>query len=101
MANTFKNYIQTGVTTETTVMTVPVATTTTIIGMTVANTSGASTTVTVKVNGASLVKDGDVSPGTTMVPVGGDQKVVVQAGQIVTVTATNSVDVIISVLEQA
>ena len=57
MANTFKNYKGTSITTETTVLTGGVGITTTIIGMTLANTSASSATVSVKLGSAYLIKD--------------------------------------------
>jgi hypothetical protein len=100
MANTFKNYTSNSVTTETVVLTGAVATQTTLIGMTIASTSAsAETTVSVKLNTSFIVKDATVINGSALVPVGGEQKIVVMAGDTVSVIADATVDVVTSVLE--
>ena len=95
----FKNYIKTSITTNTTVITGPVGKTTTLIGVTVANTSGVTTVVSVKLGSAYIVKNATVTSGSSLVPIGGEQKVVMTAGQILSVEADYTVDVICSVLE--
>lgn len=99
MANTFKNYKGTSITTETTILTGGVGTTTTIIGMTLANTSGVTVTVSVKLGTAYLVKDVPIPVGGALVPVGGEQKVVVMDGDTLNVISSGTVDTIVSVLE--
>jgi hypothetical protein len=99
MANTFKVYQSSSVTTEDVVYTCPVSTATTLIGLTVANTSGVDTLVSVKVNSTFVVKNALVTEGSAIVPIGGEQKVVVEAGGTVSVIADNIVDVTCSVLE--
>lgn len=110
MANSFKNSVSASVGTgQTSVYTVPSATTTTVIGLTVANRTASSITVDVEVTDTSasstvfLVKGATVPVGGALVPVGGDQKVVLEATDIIKVTssAANSADVIVSVLEQS
>ena len=109
MANTFKNAVSAAVgTAQTSVYTVPSATTTTVIGLTVANITSSEITVDVVVTDTSatttvhLVKGAAVPVGGALVPVGGDQKVVLEATDIIKVTssASSSADVIVSVLEQ-
>jgi hypothetical protein len=74
----------------------------TIIGLTVANTHSAAVTASVAVNDGNdnfLIKDAPISVGSSMVVVGGDQKVVLQNTQSIKVTASNNVDVVVSILE--
>jgi len=99
MANNFVGSESTGITTETVVYTGPASTQVTVIGLTVANTSGNATLVSVKKNTAYLVKDAPVPSGGSIVVVGGDQKLVVQPTNTVSVSADNTVDVVLSVLE--
>lgn len=106
MANTFKNYLTANVgTTATTVLTGASGAQTTVIGMTVANTTTSSVTASVTLtSGATtvyLVKDATVPAGGSLVPIGGDQKVVVEASDVIQVqsSAATSLDVICSVLE--
>lgn len=97
----FKNVLSAGVTTEISVLTATTATT--LIGMTVANTTAAQITVDVKLtSGATtvfLVKAAVVPVGSSMVPVGGEQKVVLETGDILKVTASGLADVLTSYLE--
>ena len=99
MANTFKLYQSNSVVTETVVFTCPAATAATLIGLTVANTSGADTVVDVKVNNSYVLKGAYVNAGSSLVPVGGEQKIVVEEAGTVSVIADHSVDVTCSVLE--
>ena len=106
MPNTFKNYhAKNAGTSATTVFTGPAATQSTVIGMTVANVSNNNINVDVflTVGGVDyyLVKGAMVPVGGALVPIGGDQKVVVEAGDLVRVqsSAASSADVNISVLE--
>ena len=69
------------------------------IGMTITPTSGNDSVVDVKVEDVYMVKDLTVSSGTAATPVGGEQKVVVQDGEAITVSASTAVDVIVSYLE--
>jgi len=99
MANAFKSYQSTSVTTETTVLTGPSATETTVIGLSIANTSSSTATVDVKLNTAYMVKAAPIPVGGSLVVVGGDQKVVVEATDTIKVTSDVTVDVITSTLE--
>ena len=100
MISTLKSYKTKSVTTEQSVLTVPAATIVTVVGMTVANVSGQTTEVSVMLDDTYLVKDATVMAGSAIVPVGGDQKVVVNASSSIKVVATHAVDVICSILEQ-
>jgi len=105
MANTFKSFPTAGVTTETTVYTGPASTQTTVIGMTVANTTASNITCSVVFTSGGtsvyLVKDATILPGGALVPIGGDQKVVVETGDLIKVSASGAVDTLLSVLEVA
>lgn len=108
MANVFKNSITGSIgTTGVTVYTTPAATTTTIIGVNVANVSNSNISVSCMLRDSSaiktvyLVKDALITPGSATVLVGGDQKVVMEASDFLSVTSSlaNSADVIVSALE--
>ena len=106
MANTFKNYFSKNVgTTAASVYTGPSATATTVIGLTIANTTSSNITVDVYITSSAvdyyLVKGATVPVGGALVPVGGDQKVVIETGDILKVvsSAATSADVTLSVLE--
>ncbi|WP_396189622.1 hypothetical protein [Flavobacterium sp.] len=80
-------------------------TTATVIGLSIANTSAAPIYGTAKLNKAdgskgSLIKDGVIVPGGTLIVVGGDQKVVAEAGDTITCysSAANSADIVCSYL---
>ena len=103
MANTFKSYLASTVTTQTTVLTAAAGTQTTLIGLSFANTSTAAASVQVTLTRGStvvyVIKDAVVPAADTLILYGGDQKLVMQASDILKVTSTTSVDVIVSVLE--
>jgi len=99
MIATFKNYDTTGITTETTIYTGATATQATVIGLSIANTSGNATTASVKRNTAYLVKDAPIPAGGSLIVVGGEQKVVIEENDTISVVADNTVDACLSVLE--
>ena len=99
MANTFKNFSATGVTTETTVYTGPASTQTTIIGLSIANTFTSPANVDVKLNDVFIVKGAPIPVGSSLVPIGGDQKIVVTETDTIKVTSDVTVDIVGSVLE--
>ncbi len=99
MANNFRGYESTGITAETIVYTGPASTQVTIIGLTASNASGNATLVSIKKNSAYLVKDAPVANGGSLVAVGGDQKIVIEPSDTISVSADNTVDVIMSTLE--
>ena len=108
MANTFKSNVAANVvTTGNTIYTCPTATQTTLIGMTLSNKSAGTITANVFLTRSgvdySLISNAPILTGSTLVPVGGDQKVVLQAADVlkVTTSANGSVDVISSLLEIA
>jgi hypothetical protein len=112
MANAFLCETDTGIgTSPATVFTCPSSTETTIIGLSVANIVTSQITVDVildasgRTSGAEdavyLVKAAPVPVGGTLVVVGGDQKVVMEPGDIITVTSdtASSADVVLSHLD--
>ena len=108
MANAFKNktHRQIGTTlTKVEAYDCPGSTETTIIGLTIANTSASVIEVDATLNDGSndfyIVKAAPVPVGSSLVVIGGDQKVVLMPGDSVKVrsdTAT-SADAIMSILE--
>lgn len=103
MANSFRSYTRTDVTTTADVYTAPASTEATVIGMTIANTTASNITCSVTLYDggidAHLVKDATILPGGALVPIGGDQKVVLTSGYKLRVTSSGTTDVIVSVLE--
>lgn len=104
MPNTFKNYfVKNANTTSQTVFTAGSGVQATVIGMTIANmtNSTASANVFVTAGGTDyyLVKEATVPVGGSLVPVGGDQKLVLEATDALKVSATANCDIIASVLE--
>lgn len=108
MPSTFKNSIKPGVgTTGVNCYTTPALTTSTALGLSVANIHTDTVYVDVTVTDVSagvtghLGKQLMVPVRGSLVAIGGDQKVVLEAGDYITVTSTvvNSADVIVSVLE--
>ena len=110
MPNTFKNYTKDGsavaASTDMDVYTVPGSTTATVIGLTVANITTSQITVDVKLITSSgddtfILKTAPVPAGSGIVPIGGDQKLVMETGDILRVIpdTANSADSTVSVLE--
>jgi hypothetical protein len=108
MANEFKTFTSRDIDdTSATLYTCPSNTQTTIIGLNVANILSVSITVSVELydGGGSdpthIVKDAIVPVGSSLVAVGGDQKIVMNATDILKVkgSQTNCCDAIASVLE--
>lgn len=105
MANNFVSYAAKNVgTAASTLVTVAAATETTVVGMTVANTSVSPIQVDIYFTRSGvdyyLVKAADVPVGGALVPVGGDQKLVLMVGDALKVrsSANNSADAVVSVL---
>ena len=101
MAAAFNRYTVEGVTTEAVIMTAPVATEVTIIGATIANVGADEASVDIKLNTTYMLKGAPVYVGGAMTPIGGEQKVVMEAGDTLSVTSDIAVDVIVSVLEKS
>lgn len=110
MANTFKvktfDGSSTAASTAMTIYTCPSATATTVIGLTVANitTSQILVDVTLENNDGDnvyLVKAAPIPVGSALVPIGGDQKVVMETSDVIKITSdtANSADTTLSILE--
>ena len=107
MANTFKVKTKKNIgAADSAVYTCPSSTQTTIIGLNLANTtsSGVTADITLINTGGDscyLVKTAPIPIGSSLVAVGGDQKVVLEATDILKVksSAASSIDVTMSILE--
>lgn len=115
MANAFKLKTfaggSTGANTDMTIYTGKSGTETTIIGMSIANITTSQVTVDVKIESNTsdtetnadvfVVKDAPIPVGGTLVPIGGDQKVVLLNTDVLKVQSdtANSVDTTLSILE--
>jgi hypothetical protein len=107
MANAFKTFTDTAVgTSPATIYTCPASTETTIIGLNVSNILTVSITVDVQLENADgdnvyIVKSAIVPVGSSLVACGGDQKIVMNASDVLKVTASqaSAADVTLSILE--
>jgi len=109
MANAFKTFTAQKIDTSSgkaTLYTCPANTETTIIGLNIANILSVSITVTVELlDGGStithVVKDAIVPVGSSLVAVGGPQKIVMNATDVLKVygSQANCCDAVLSVLE--
>lgn len=108
MANTFKRKLSRGIgatATQVGTYTVGAGTTAVVIGLTVTNTSGSAISANVFLNdgaaNTSILTNAPVSSGSSLVVVGGDQKVVLETGDSIYVqsSATSSIDVVMSIME--
>ena len=109
MANTFKNYtLKAAGTTAQNAYAAGVGVQATVIGMTIANITNspiAANVILTTAGAASpnvyLVQNATIAPGGALVPIGGDQKLVVEAGDYLQVNTSvaSSADVIVSLLE--
>jgi hypothetical protein len=78
---------------------------TTVIGLSICNTTTSPVTVTVTVNDGTndtnLVKGVGIPVGQSLIPIGGDEKVVLITGDSIKVqsSAATSLDVVMSILE--
>jgi hypothetical protein len=106
MANNFKNYLSKDVgISPALVYTCPASTQTTAIGFSVANTSASPITCDAYITSSAvdyyLIKAAVVPVGGSLVIVGGDQKVVLEAADAVYVvtSAATSADAVLSILE--
>jgi len=112
MANSFLSETSAGIgTTPTDVLTCPAATEVTVIGLSVANRATSQILVSVELDATGrtsgaedkvfLVRNAPIPVGSTIVVVGGDQKVVMEPGDKITVTSDTgtSADVTLSHLD--
>jgi hypothetical protein len=109
MANFFKNSLESGIGTGGAVAyTCPGGRTATVIGVSVANVVASDVQLTVKAHDVStgdiahVIKDFIVAENSTLVLFGGDQKLVLETGDFLSVTGSSAAafDAIVSVLEQ-
>ena len=104
MANDFKNAQAVGVTTVTTIYTAPAGKDSIILELDIANTTNGAVTASAELvdtsagTDAFIVKDAPVPAGGSLQVVSG-QKIIVEATDIVRVTASGACDVICSILE--
>jgi len=108
MANTFKSNLTKNVgTSASSVYTTPSSTQTTLIGLSMGNTTSSPITIDAYITRSSvdyyIVKGATVPVGGSLVAVGGDMKVVLQAADVLKVvsSAASSADVVCSLLEIA
>jgi len=108
MANTFINRISGSIgATETTIYTAPAGTITTVIGVAIANRLQSNILIDVKViesgsiNTAFLCTGSLIPPGSNIILVGGEQKVVLETGDRLTLRSNvaSSADIVLSALE--
>jgi|TARA_R110000824_G_C15079468_1_gene664255 hypothetical protein len=108
MANTFTRKVSANVGTALTAIgsyTVAASTQTTVIGLTVANTSASTVNIDVTLyDGGTdyyIVKDAPIPSGGALVPIGGNQKIVMVTGDSIRVNsdAASSIDAVLSILE--
>jgi hypothetical protein len=108
MANTFKRKLSNNVGNTATQIggyTVAGSTTAIVIGLTVTNTTGSALAANVFINdgvaNTSLLTNGPISSGSSLVIVGGDQKVVLESGDSIYVqsSAASSLDAVLSIME--
>jgi hypothetical protein len=106
MSTTFKNALAKEIGLSLTpILTVPGGATSTVIGLSIANVGAVTIYPSVRVTkGATvvyLVKSAPVPVGSTLVVLGGDQKLVLMAGDVISVISdvATSVDAILSYLE--
>jgi hypothetical protein len=104
MANDFKNAQNTNVTTAATVYTAPASKDSIILELDIANTSAAAVTASAEILDSSagtdayIVKDAPVPAGGTLQVISG-QKVILETGDSIRVSASGACDVICSILE--
>ena len=85
--------------------TVPSATTAIAIGLTCTNTTGSAITANVFLANATantyIVANAPISAGASLIPIGGDQKIVLITGDKIYVqsSAATSIDAILSIME--
>jgi hypothetical protein len=106
MANTFKSFfLKNANTISQNVYSAGSGVQATLIGMTIANITTSPITANVTVSSAGtdyfMIRGATIAPGGSLVPIGGDQKVVLESGDYMRVQASgeNAADVIVSVLE--
>lgn len=108
MANTFYRKLSANIGNVATTVgsyTVGSGTTSIMLGLTLSNTTGGTINATVLINNGNnnyyILKNAPITSGGALVPIGGDQKVVLQFNDNVKVVSdtTSSIDAIMSIME--
>jgi len=107
MANAFKVKTKIGLgTADSAVYTCPSSTQTTIIGLNLANIKNSAITANVRLTNndgenSYIIKNAPIPIGSSLVPVGGPQKLVMEASDIISVSSDtdSSIDATLSILE--
>jgi hypothetical protein len=101
MANVFTNKKGQGTESGTTVYTAPSETIAILIGLNLANTTSSQVTASVTLDGSFIIKDAPIPSGSALSAL--DGKIIVEEGEVIEVFASvdNSVDAILSLLEQS
>ena len=102
MANTFKNYVSSGVgTSPTTTYTVPASTTAILLGANLANTTTSQIIVSVDISGTDIIKDAPIPAGASLGIL--DGKMIAETTETINVVSDTaaSLDVVLSVMEQS
>ena len=104
MANDFKNAKAVNVTSQTTVYTAPASKDSIVLELDIANVTSSAVTASAKLYDATdtafahIVKDAPVPAGGTLQIISG-QKIILEAGDYICVSASGACDVICSILE--
>ena len=104
MANDFKGVQSVGVTSVTTVYTAPASKDSIILELDIANTTASAVTASAEVLDSSastdafIVKDAPIPAGSSLQVISG-QKVILESGDSIRVTASGACDVVCSILE--
>ena len=104
MANDFKGVQSVGVTSVTTVYTAPASKDSIILELDIANTTASAVTASAEVLDSSastdafIVKDAPIPSGSSLKVISG-QKVILETGDSIRVTASGACDVVCSILE--
>tara|TARA_R100001460_G_scaffold68117_1_gene108635 strand:+ start:229 stop:546 length:318 start_codon:yes stop_codon:yes gene_type:complete len=103
MANAFKVKTDTNVTGNASIYTVPSSTTTVVLGCLISNTTTGQVTTTVTLvnndgDNVALLKNAPIPSGSSLELLSGN-KVVMEADDIIQVSATGAVDVALSIME--
>lgn len=103
MAQTFVNAVAHNVTSSTTVYTAPGATTTVVIGLVVSNVAGSDTTLTATVTkGATtvaLISAAPLPSASNYSVLSNNNRIVLQTGDSIAVSAGANVDVLVSAMQ--
>lgn len=102
MAQNFNNYSSSGVgTSDVALITGQAGVTTTVIGLSLANIKANDVSVSIKLNNVYIAKNATVPVGTSMIAAGNEQKIVLKAGDVLKISASeaSAIDAFASTLE--